>query len=90
MTRLRMEPAEMPDPRVDEVLKALQIARQNHAGARERLLRVEQMRNRGVALGHRDSMTLRVLVAARGYEVELWDAEVDHLLEQARALGLQP
>jgi hypothetical protein len=86
-----MLPAEPPaDPRVDEVLHALQVARQMHAGARERLLRVDQMRQRGVILGQRDSMTLRVLHATRTYEVELWDAEIDGLLEQARALGLQP
>lgn len=85
-----MPPAEPVDPRVDAVLGALEVARQQHADARERLLRVDQMRQRGANLGHRDSMTLRVLVAVRGYEVELWDAEIDELLEQARALGLQP
>jgi hypothetical protein len=35
-------------------------------------------------------MTMRVLHAARTYEVELWDAEIDNLLEHARALGIQP
>lgn len=86
-----MQPAEPPaDPRVDEVLHALQIAKEMHAGARERLLRVDQMRDRGIRLGQRDSMTLRVLHAARTYEVELWDTEIDGLLERARALGLQP
>lgn len=91
MSGLHLPPAEPPaDPRVDEVLHALQVAKEMHAGARERLLRVDQMRDRGMRLGQRDSMTLRVLHAARVHEVELWDAEIDGLLEQARALGLQP
>jgi hypothetical protein len=86
-----MQPAEPPaDPRVDEVLHALQVARQMHAGARERLLRTEQMRDRGISLGQRDSMTMRVIHAARTYEVELWDAEIDGLLARARELGIRP
>jgi hypothetical protein len=91
MSRLYLPPAEPPvDPRVDELLDALQVARQRHADARERLLWVDQMRQRGVQLGHRDSMTLRVLEASRAYEVELWDAEIDGLLARARELGIQP
>jgi hypothetical protein len=81
---------EPPDPAVEEVLHALRIAREQHAGARERLLRVDQMRQRGVQLGQRDSMTLRVIHAARTHEVELWDAEIDGLLARARELGVQP
>lgn len=88
--RVLLPPVEPPDPAVEEVLYALRVAKEQLAGARERLLRVSQMRDRGISLGQRDSMTLRVIHAARTHEVELWDAEIDGLLERAHALGIQP
>ena len=88
--RLLLPPVEPPDPAVEELLHALRVAREHHAGARERLHRVDLMRQQGVMLGQRDSMTMRVLHAARTFEVELWDAEIDGLLARARELGIQP
>jgi hypothetical protein len=86
-----MQPAEPPaDPRITEVLELLQMARERLHGAQERLLWVDGLRRQGVRLGHRESMTLRVLEASRSHEVDLWAAEVHQLVEQARALGLQP
>jgi hypothetical protein len=86
-----MQPAEPPaDPRVDEVLDLLHTAHERLHAAQERLLWVDGLRRQGVRLGHRESMTLRVLEGTRSHEVDLWTAEVHQLVEQARALGIQP
>jgi hypothetical protein len=90
MSGLVLPLPEMPDPRVAEVIELLDQARTQLRAAQERRLRVDNMVDRGVRLGHRDSMTLRVLLDVRAFEVDRWADEVNQLVEQARALGLQP
>lgn len=80
---------EPPDQRIGEVIELLQTARERLHSAQERLLWVDGLRRQGTRLGHRDSMTLRVLEGIRAHEVDLWVAEIEQLVEQARALGLQ-
>lgn len=84
-----MYPAGPPAEDVDRVMQQLQTAREHLAGAQERAHRAQLFIERGAVLGHRDSMALRVMLAVRAYEVDLWAAEVDQLVNQARALGVQ-
>jgi hypothetical protein len=82
-------PSEMPDRRITELRELLQTAEDRLHSAQERLMWVDNLIRQGVRLGHKDSMTLRVLQGTRAHEVELWDREVAQLVERARALGLQ-
>lgn len=79
-----------PGPEIAEVLEDLETARQQLAGAGERLQRTNAMADRGHTLGHRDVMVLRVLIRSREFEAQCWAEEVRALEDRARALGLQP
>lgn len=90
MTGLVMPaPSEPPADDVDQVLELLRVAREQLEGAGVRLQRINAWLERGVALGYRDLMVTRVLVATREREAELWAAEVAALEARARSLGLQ-
>jgi hypothetical protein len=81
---------EPPSEDVERVLDGLRFAHEQHAAAQERAHRTQAMIERGMVLGHRDSLRLRIMLDVRTYEVDMWADVIGELVDEARALGLQP
>jgi hypothetical protein len=88
--RLHLPPVEPPAEDVERVLDQLRFAHEQLAAAQERAHRAQLFVERGAVLGHRDSIVLRVMLAARSHEVDLWAEAISELVDEARKLGLQP